>query len=237
MKFDIPIFQLKRMAKKRTREVRIPLHRALYEVARSQGFRDWEQLVFLERQERVAATLTRNLVEGDILLLGARPNQGKTQLALKLLVRAVKGGMPGYFFSLEYTMAQVWAQLKSYGLTQDNARNEITVDTSDTISASYISEQVGQLQRPAFIVVDYLQLLDQRRDNAALEDQVDELSHMASQTSSIIILLSQIDRKFNPDAEKVPGLKNIRLPNPFEFTHFTKTCFVHEGACRISNHP
>ena len=54
MKFDIPIFQLKRLAKIQSRQNNMPLHIALDEIAREHGFSDWQHLVFRgkERAER-----------------------------------------------------------------------------------------------------------------------------------------------------------------------------------------
>jgi hypothetical protein len=42
-------------------------------------------------------------------------------------------------------------------------------------------------------------------------------------------MLSQIDRHFDLADRRLPGLSDVRLPNPADLTRFTRTCFLHEG--------
>jgi replicative DNA helicase len=107
------------------------------------------------------------------------------------------------------------------------------IDTSDAICADYIIERVGHGQVNSVIVVDYLQLLDQRRRNPELAVQVKTLAGFARTASTIIVAISQIDRSFDMEGKPLPNLSNVRLPNPVDLALFTKTCFLHNGEMQV----
>ena len=234
MNFDIPVFQLKKLAKTRSRENNVPLNIALDQIAREQGFPDWHHLAFREKRERDAATIFRRMDEGDLLLLGARPRQGKTVLALQLLLKALRAGELGYVFSLEYTEAQVLQQLYRLGMKPDEFGLMLNIRTSDDICADYISTIISRHKRPAFVVIDFLQLLDQKRENPDIETQVGQLANLARASSSKVVVLSQIDRSFDQKNANLPTISNIRMPNTLNVAHFGKTCFIHNGEMHLS---
>lgn len=84
------------------------------------------------------------------------------------------------------------------------------------------------------MVVDYLQLLDQKRDNPDLADQVNTLKLFAEEKGLIIVFISQIDRSFDHSKKPFPELADVRLPNPVDLSVFSKTCFLNNGEIRIS---
>ncbi|MDJ0612087.1 MAG: DNA helicase [Rhizobiaceae bacterium] len=237
MKLDTPIYNLKRKAKHLARATNIPFHKALDNIAVERGFKSWSHLSSIEQQERAAISLMKNLNAGDFLLLGARPQQGKTMLALHVLVRAVKSGMNGFFFSLEYTSGEVWKRLAGFGMERSFDGGELVVDTYDSICAEYICKRLKDCSGPTLVVIDYLQLLDQRREHDELQTQVGQLSRVAKELGVIIIALSQIDRSFDPTTQSVPSAENIRLPNPVDLGLFSKACFVHDGRTLVVTNP
>ncbi len=115
-------------------------------------------------------------------------------------------------------------------------RNSFTFDASDQLSAAYIVEQLEEAVPGTFVVVDYLQLLDQRREHPPLIDQIQKLKKFVSDRSLIMLFISQIDRSYDLLDKKVPTIENVRLPNPLDMTLFTKTCFLHEGKVRLGVH-
>lgn len=82
------------------------------------------------------------------------------------------------------------------------------------------------------MIVDYLQLLDQKRENPTLTEQVKALRAFAQERGLVFVFLSQIHRSFDGGKKDVPNLADVRLPNPLDLMLFTKACFVH--ANRIS---
>src|SRR6478672_6127527 len=102
MKLSAPLYHLKRKAKLLSRSDNIPLHEALNRVARQEGFSSWSLLAAKAAATSPAEKLFAHLAPGDLVLLGARPGQGKTLMSLELAVRAMKAGSPGVFFTLEY---------------------------------------------------------------------------------------------------------------------------------------
>ena len=78
------------------------------------------------------------------------------------------------------------------------------------------------------VVVDCLQLLDQKRDCPGLANQIAVLSNHARSTGATIILISQIDRRFDEAGRSMPGLKDVRLPNPIDMSVFERASFLHQ---------
>ena len=40
---------------------------------------------------------------------------------------------------------------------------------------------------------------------------------------------SRIDRRFDASPAALPGIADVRLPNPLDLALFSKTCFLHDG--------
>ncbi|MDV3351177.1 DNA helicase [Leptothoe sp. LEGE 181152] len=234
MKLSAPIYRLKRQARILSRKEGIPLHKALDNIAAKEGFSSWSLLAAHMSAASPAKTLLAQFSPGDLILLGARPGHGKTQLSLELTVEAMKSGRQGVFFSLEYSLTNILDLFQGIGEDPTVFRDSFEFDTSDNISAEYIMDQLANFPAGTVVVIDYLQLLDQKRKNPELMGQVRALRIFASQRGLIMVFLSQIDRSFNPLAEHCPGLEHVRLPNPLELRLFNKACFIHNGELAFS---
>jgi hypothetical protein len=234
MRLSAPIFRLKRQAKVLARETNAPLHAALDQVARQEGFRSWGHLAGSAVIEDPGTRLLGHLVPGDIVLLGGRPGHGKTLLGLQLAIEAARSGRPAFYFSLEDAEATIFDRLHSLGFDGNKRQGALNIDTSNSICADYILERVG-CRENSLVVIDYLQLLDQKRENAGLSVQVATLAAFARGAPSTVVALSQIDRSFDPGVKPVPDLTDVRLPNPLELGLFTKACFLHDGELRVED--
>ena len=233
MELSRPIYHLKHRARKLSRAESIPLHEALDRVAREEGFGSWSLLAYQASNRPSRETLLSELREGDLLLLGGRPGQGKTLLALDLAASCVESGGNAWMFTLESTRAEVAEYLRRIGRDPETLDGGFAVDTSDRICAQYIADQVAEAPAGSMVIVDYLQLLDQRRQNPPLADQVRLLRFLGREKGLIVVLLSQIDRRFEEGDRGVPGLGDVRLPNPLDLNLLTTTCFVHGGRMRF----
>lgn len=233
MKLSAPIFRLKRRARLLARQSRVPLHEALDQVARDEGFRAWSHLSASASRALSAPALLAQFDPGDLVLLAARPGHGKTMMGLALAVEGVRSGRRAFFFTLEDNEEVVLGRLRTMGTDGIAVEENLAVDTSDDICAGHIIERVGAVSVGAVVIIDYLQLLDQRRRNPPLADQIEALRTFAMTTGSIIVLLSQIDRTFEAAGRNLPGLADIRLPNPFDLGSVAKACFLHDGEARL----
>ena len=188
----------------------------------------------LSASGREANALLARLSPGDLVILGARPGHGKTRLSLELAVEAMKAGCRGMFFTLEYSAANVLGLFKSIGEDPADFRGVFECDASDAINAEYIMARLSAMPAGTVVVVDYLQLLDQKRENPELMTQVRALKSFASERGLIMVFLSQIDRSYDPSVGACPGLDDIRLPNPLDLTLFNKACFLNDGELQFS---
>lgn len=229
MKLTSPIHILKMQAKQLKREQSITMVTALNIIAKAEGFSSWS---LLQTKANAYAPKTADEVldyiyASDLVLMAARPNLGKTKLALQILLKATAQDRLCFFFSLEYTQAQSLKKLASLDASFKLDEPWLEINCSDQISARYIiTETENTLTENSIIVVDYLQLLDQKREKPALQQQIEELKTYATQTGCIIIFISQIDRRFEQDERQQPTLDDIRLPNPLDLSLFNKTIFI-----------
>ena len=229
MKLSAPIFRLKRQAKLLARETNTPLHQALDQISRREGYQSWSHLAGSNSDHRPAKRVFEELASGDLVLLGGRPGHGKTLLGLELAVEAVRAGRRSFFFTLEENKAAVLDRLRVLGADEKAIQNSLIIDTSDDICANYIADRVRDGCTDSVVVIDYLQILDQKRSNPELAVQLEELGSLARDVPSIVVAMSQIDRSFDFKSKRLPELSDVRLPNPVNLALFTKTCFMHEG--------
>lgn len=234
-----PVHRLKRRAKLLARTHGLPLHAALDRVAREEGFASWSLLAFRRAEKPgggiAADAVFAGLVPGDLLLVGARPGQGKTLMGLKLAVEAMRAGRRSVFFSLEYTPRDMAGRFRALGIEPAQFEGRFTFDDSDAICAGHIMATLADAPAGTFAAIDYLQLLDQRRDKPPLDAQVRALRAFARARGIVLAFVSQIDRSYDPAARPLPDLADVRLPNALDLSLFSKACFLNEG--RMSFRP
>ena len=233
MRLSAPIFALKRKARLLSRTENIPLYQALNIISKIEGYSSWSLLIADSKNSSSASNIYRKLEPGDLLLLGARKGHGKTSLALQLLSEAIKSGENSLMFSLDFTNNEVSNVLKNLGLSDLEYDRQFSFDSSDDIYSRHIIERISSLPKNSTVVIDYLQLLDQKRENPSLADQMHELRNYASEKGTKFIVLSQIRRSFEETSKSIPDINDVRLPNPINLSVFHKTCFVNNGKINV----
>ena len=229
-----PIFMLKRRARLLSRRSNVPLHEALDTIARDEGYRSWSLLSARAHDPAPARRVLDSVAPGQLILLGARPGQGKTLLALEMALLAIEDNQRAWFFSLEYNDADLEETFALLGRERQAVAEAFRFDSSDAISATYIAEQLEAAQRGDVVIVDYLQALDHRRDNPDLQAQMQTLRAFAESRELLVICISQIDRSWEPGTSEFPDLKDVRLPNPLDLKVFDRACFMNRGEVRLT---
>ena len=231
MKLSAPVYRLKREARLLSRRENIPLHKALDRIAATEGFRSWS-LLAAKLPEPVDELFSR-LHPGDLVLVGARPGHGKTLTSLKLAVKAMDLGNRAVFFTLEYVEKDVLDRFGAIGVDRTRFGGLFEFDSSDAISSDYIVEKLAAAPSGTLAIIDYLQLLDQKREKPDLMTQIRTLKAFARNRGVIFVFISQIDRSYEPSTKPCPDINDIRLPNPLDLSLFSKTCFLHNGEVRF----
>jgi hypothetical protein len=234
MKLSAPIYRLKRKARILSRQESIPLHEALDRIAVAEGYSGWGLLAAKLAATAPAGKLLAQLQPGDLVLVGARPGHGKTLLSLELAVEAMKAGNRSVFFSLEYTERECLDRFHAIGVDPTPFGKLFEFDGSDDICADYIVKKLASAPRRTLAVIDYLQLLDQKRESPVLAVQIRALKAFARERGLIMVFISQIDRLYDPSTKPCPDLGDVRLPNPLDLSLFDKTCFLNDGELRFS---
>ena len=234
MALSAPIFQLKRIGKSLSRSEKIPLNQALDRVAVEEGFCSWSALASSPSSLSSSARLFNDLEHGDLLLLGARPRQGKTVMALKVIVEAMKQHNKGVFFTLDYNSQDVTKIFSNIGVDPQKFDDLFEIDNSDSINAEYIIRRLEAAPRGTVVAIDYLQLLDQKRESPIVAVQVEALKSFARARDLILIFLTQIDRSYELSSKTFPDIQDVRLPNPLDMNSFDKFCFMNDGKIQTS---
>lgn len=229
MKLTAPIHRLKRKAKLKARAGGVPLHAALDAVALEEGFPRWSLLAARHGEMSAGKAVLDQLSSGDLLLVAARPGQGKTLLALEIAIEAARAGRDATFFTLEYSQSDIAGRFVALNVDPGTLGGRFTFDVSDGIDAEYIVRAMSDAAPGAVAVVDYLQILDQRREAPDLETQVRQLKGFARERGMILVFISQIDRGYDPAKNPVPGWADVRLPNPLDLALFDKGVFMQDG--------
>lgn len=228
-----PMYLLKRRAKLLSRKENIPLHQALDRIAGKEGFRNWSLLSAKAQTLKSVARVYAGLAPGDLLLLGARPGQGKTTLSLELALQAIKAGNRSHFFTLDYSEQDFRDRLNEIAGEGKRVPRLLEFDGSSAINAGYVIGKLKNAPLGTFVVIDYLQILDQKRENPELMSQVRALGAFARERGLVMVFISQIDQTYDPQRKRVPDLKDVRLPNPLDLRLFQKSCFLHAGEMRF----
>jgi len=232
MNLSAPIYSLKQQAKVISRTKGIPLHQALDQVANKEGFSRWSLLTAQKTDTSVKSILSR-ISFGELILVGARPGHGKTKFSLELAIEAMKSGHKGVFFSLEYNETDMLNLFENIGVDPTDFNDIFELYISDSINSEYIISKLSTVPAGTLVVIDYLQLLDQKRDNPELINQVRALKGFAKKQDLRIIFISQIDRSFNSSTDVCPSFNDIRLPNPLDLNLFSKACFINNGNLQV----
>jgi replicative DNA helicase len=229
------ISALKSKARALKRARNISWCEALDLVARQAGYASWSLLAAKRKSQR-SAELWERLDPGDLLLVGARRGQGKTRCAAEIALSAMRRGRRAWFFSLENEPPDLARIFEAVGARAMELADKLVFDGTDRICADYILEKVGDPEASkSVVVIDYLQLLDQRRSSPELHLQVEVLKAFARRTGCILVFIAQVARSFDDTVRRIPDVQDLRLLNPVDLRSFDKALFLHAGTSRLSS--
>lgn len=172
---------------------------------------------------------------GDYILLGGRPGQGKTSLAIKEFVDVLMQGFRAVFATLEMPKKQIIKKMSSYltrvGVDRMNAGEcgaslDMVLKAVDSIyELDYEIETSNNLdvlvsrfralhykKKLDFIVIDYLQLIRCKiRDKTERTSEISmTLKRLAVELDCPIYVLSQLNREVEKQAVQRPANGHLR---------------------------
>lgn len=182
--------------------------------------------------------LTTGLKDGDMIVLAARPSQGKTSLALTIAENvAIDQGIPTGFFSLEMTSRSLVKRMLSSraGVNGHNissgrlaaseiqsiavnggkiANSPLYIDQSGSLNPIQLMSKARQMKYKygiKFLVIDYLQRMNAKADSRVQEvgKISDAVKCVAKELDIPVLVLSQLSRKVE-DQDRKPRLSDLR---------------------------
>lgn len=231
MKLSSPIHVLKSQAKKLKKSQSITMTEALNKIAEKEGYTSWSLLQSQNSNPypNSYSEILDFFNEGDLVLIGARPTTGKTSFSIGMLVKAIqRKKAKNFYFTLSEVHKDLAGRVAAYDESIGGNNPYFGYSYSNDIQASYIIKNTeSEISKGSLIVIDYLQLLDERRINDPLQKQVEDLKSYAKRTGCIIIFISQLDREIENRTNQKPTINDIRLPNPLDLTLFNKMILLY----------
>lgn len=187
--------------------------------------------------------------DSNLTLVGARPSMGKTAIIIQAVVHACKQGIPCAVFSLETPKIKLLRRILSGEAEVENyryGRGELTpeeieklnvhrsivgnlplyIDDDSVLSITQLRTKVRKLyqkQGVRLVVVDYLQLMQgkkEERKNPNREQEISSISRglksLAMELNIPVIALSQLSRELEKRNDKRPKLSDLRESGSLE---------------------
>ena len=224
----------------------------------------------VQRGFSVLDDMLSGLQRSDFIVVGARPSYGKTAFVLDIARHiGVEVGAPVGIFSLEMSREQVTdriiaaeAQVDLWKLRTGRLKDEgefemiqaaldrlhkaplfIEDNPSPTViqirsMARRLQAEQGQL---ALLVVDYLQLIQPRKNYDSMVQQVTEISRglksLARELSIPLLVVSQLSRAVDQREIKIPRLSDLRESGSIEQDADVVLFVAPKGRGRIDTPP
>ena len=204
--------------------------------AKSEGYNPDKYISLgLEKLDEVVG----GLEAGWLVLVGARPGMGKTQLSLVMAENVAKMGKAVTFFSLEMSKEELLRRLilKNTKITATDAKygrytdEQLTkahknasdlygipllIDDNGGISTAYIDNVIRKhvIQHDTkLVIIDYIQLIGGKNGESTYERATrvaNELKSIAKKHGVAIIALSQLNRLNEQRKDKRPNMAELR---------------------------
>jgi replicative DNA helicase len=191
--------------------------------------------------------ITSGFQKSDLIIVAARPSMGKTSFVLNVTQRAaIDHGLTVAVFSIEMSAMQIImrmlcaegrvdaTRLRSGFLSSDNwtdltraagsiSEAPIYIDDSANLTVTELKAKARRLKSEHgldLVIVDYLQLMQGRRDAERRDLEVGEISRalkgLAKEMDVPVIAVSQLRRAVEDRPSKKPQLSDLRESGALE---------------------
>lgn len=179
--------------------------------------------------------------KGNLIVIGGRPAMGKTAFMTSILYHFLKQDKKCLLFSLKMSMSQYLKRLiaqvgeielfslNNNKILDDKNKEEIktvldiisSCDLSifdDTYKIEEIFSRI-ETEKPEYVFIDYLQLLDtprKKQRSEAITNTMLDLKKIAKENNCIVFINSQLSRALENRCDKRPLLSDLRESSDIE---------------------
>lgn len=179
------------------------------------------------------------LVDGDLIIVAGRPSMGKTTLACNFAENVAMSGKPVIVFSLEMSERKLCDRMlcsigkvdakkyRSGELPQEDMDRvcsaavrlrgrPLYIDDSSLLTSAQLLGRARRAarrmgQKPALVVVDYLQILRDKGDGVERVTRISaNLKQLARELNCPVVALSQLNRGVESRPDKRPLMSDLR---------------------------
>lgn len=186
-------------------------------------------------------TVLSGVEKGNLIVIGGRPSMGKTAFMTSILYNFLKQDKKCLLFSLEMGISQYLKRLIAqvgeidlFSLNDSeflNDRKKEEIKTAlDIISSfdlsifddTYKIEEIFsriETEKPEYVFIDYLQLLDtprKKQRSEAITNIMLDLKKIAKENNCIVFISSQLSRALESRFDKRPMLSDLRESGDIE---------------------
>lgn len=179
--------------------------------------------------------------KGSLITIGGRPAMGKTAFMTSILYNFLKQDKKCLLFSLEMSISQYLKRLiaqvgeiELFSLNDneflDDRKKEEIKTALDIISSfdlsifddTYKIEEIFskiETEKPEYVFIDYLQLLDtprKKQRSEAITNIMLDLKKIAKENNCIVFISSQLSRALENRCDKRPMLSDLRESGDIE---------------------
>lgn len=177
---------------------------------------------------------------GQMVIIAARPGQGKTAFATNVVTNMVAGGVPVLFFSLEMSNLEITQRLfssigqiplrdiRSRPISQQTRQRvaeygeyiaglPLLIDDASrrrVLDLESVSRRAIRKHGVGCVVIDYLGLIEPDMANQTRYEQVTAISRqiktMARRLSVPVIVLAQLNREASSSKDRRPKISHLR---------------------------
>lgn len=142
-----------------------------YEEAAQERFATWGEMQGMSSGYEIIDNMTKGLVGGELIVIGARTSVGKTQLSTNIAYRVAREGSPVLFVTLEMTKVELTSRIMKIADPMPVTNLPIYYQSAGELDWRDVDQLMGNAIKSGvkLVIIDHLHYFSRSTENAAQE--------------------------------------------------------------------